>query len=54
MNFDLIKECVEYIEDKYKMYHTHYVLTTNGSLLDEEKANWLMQYDFSMYPPVQI
>jgi len=48
LNFDLIKECVEYIEDKYKMYHTHYVLTTNGSLLDEEKANWLMQYDFSI------
>lgn len=42
LNFKLIKECVEYIEEKYKDYKINYNLTTNGSLLNKEKAEWFM------------
>jgi uncharacterized protein len=48
LNFKLIKKCVGYIETEYAKYQTRYNLTTNGSLLDEEKANWLMDHDFSI------
>ncbi|HOT07961.1 MAG TPA: radical SAM protein [Methanotrichaceae archaeon] len=46
LNFELIKECVEYIKDVYKLYEVVYSITTNGSLLNKERANWLMQNDF--------
>lgn len=48
LNFNLIKMCVEYIQKEYSNYKTRYTLTTNGSLLDNEKANWLMEHDFSI------
>ncbi|NMC60729.1 MAG: radical SAM protein [Candidatus Methanofastidiosa archaeon] len=48
LNFELIKECVEYIEDKYHPSKIIYSLTTNGSLLDKEKADWLMQHNFTL------
>ena len=48
LNFKLIKECVEYIEKIYSSCGMRYNLTTNGSLLDEEKADWLMQHNFSI------
>ena len=48
LNFNLIKKCVEYIDDKYGDFGVGYNLTTNGSLLDKEKADWLIQHDFSI------
>jgi len=45
LNFKLIKECMEYIEDTYKDHKVRYSFTTNGSLLDTEKAEWFMKYD---------
>ncbi|AEB69738.1 MULTISPECIES: radical SAM protein [Methanothrix] len=48
LNFNLIKICVEHIENEYGNCKTRYTLTTNGSLLDKEKANWLMEHDFSI------
>ncbi|HOT06715.1 MAG TPA: radical SAM protein [Methanotrichaceae archaeon] len=44
LNFKLIEKCVDYIEQNY--YKTMFVMTTNGCLLDEEKAKWLMKHDF--------
>jgi uncharacterized protein len=46
LNFKLIKTCVEYIENKYSSWNVLHVITTNGSLLDREKANWFMEHDF--------
>jgi len=48
LNFELIKKCVEYIEGEYKNWKTRYTLTTNGSLLDKEKIDWLVVHDFTI------
>ncbi len=48
LNFELIKNCVEYISKNYHDFGVSYGLTTNCSLMDEEKANWLMEHDFSI------
>lgn len=48
LNFSLIKECVNYINARYSNYDPKYNITTNGSLLSEDKANWLMQQDFGI------
>ena len=48
LNFKLIKKCVEYVEGNYNYNKIEYAVTTNGSLLDEEKANLLMKHDFSI------
>ncbi|MFB3765154.1 MAG: radical SAM protein [Methanotrichaceae archaeon] len=45
LNFKLIKECVNYIQENYGS-NIYYLITTNGSLLDEERSNWLMDNDF--------
>ncbi len=46
LNFDLIKGCVEYIESSYEKWH--YFITTNGSLLDKDKREWLVSHDFNI------
>jgi uncharacterized protein len=46
LNFDLIRRCVEYINLTYYAFETHYTITTNGSCLDKDKADWLMQNNF--------
>lgn len=48
LNFNLIKDCVNYINAQYSNYDPKYKLTTNGSLLSEDKANWLMENDFGI------
>jgi len=45
LNFKLIKECIEYIDETYKCYKISNYLTTNGSLLDIEKAEWLIKHN---------
>jgi uncharacterized protein len=46
LNFELIKNIVDYIKSNYKNFKTVYTITTNGSLLDKETANWLMERRF--------
>ncbi len=46
LNFKLIKDIVKYVECNYINYKTVYTITTNGSLLDDKKANWLMKHKF--------
>lgn len=46
LNFNLIRDCVNYIDSQYDDYSPKYNMTTNGSLLSEDKANWLMEHDF--------
>ncbi|MCK4397370.1 MAG: radical SAM protein [Methanophagales archaeon] len=48
LNFKLIKKCVEYIEKKYNNYKILLTITTNASLLNKEKADFLMQHNFSI------
>jgi len=48
LNFKLIKRCVEYIEKKYNNYKILHTITTNASLMNEEKADFLMQHECSI------
>ena len=48
LNFETIKKCIEYIHSRYRRYDVLYNMTTNGSLLDKEKADWLIKHDFSI------
>ncbi|MFZ3134499.1 radical SAM protein [Methanothrix sp.] len=49
LNFNLIKKCVNYINDRYKDDKVlYYGVTTNGTLLDDEKINWLIQNNFDI------
>lgn len=46
LNFNLIKKCVEYIQDEYSDQRVQYGITTNGSLLHKGKAKWLIDHGF--------
>ena len=48
LNFPLIKKCVEYIEVEYPDWNFLYTLTTNGTLLNNEKMDFLMEKEFSI------
>ena len=46
LEFDLIKKCVEYLEDKVKDKVIHFLITTNGTLLKDESLNYLIEKKF--------
>lgn len=46
--FDLIKDIVDYVEDLFKGKKISYNITSNGTLLDEEKIQFLIEHDFSL------
>ncbi|MCP5108744.1 MAG: radical SAM protein [bacterium] len=46
-NFELIKECVNYIKDKYPN-SVSFNMTINGTILDEEKIKFLVENRFSI------
>lgn len=46
--FDLIKDVVDYVENVFKGKKISYNMTSNGTLLDEEKINFLIENDFSL------
>ena len=48
LNFDLIRDCIEYVETIDDDFGIIYNITTNGSLLDKHKADWLMEHDFTI------
>lgn len=47
INFGLIKECVDYVKNKYAV-PTNYNMTSNGILLDEDKIKFLVENQFSI------
>lgn len=46
LEFDLIKKCVEYVEDKTVGRNPVYGITTNATLLNEEKIDFLVNHNF--------
>ncbi len=48
LNFMLIKKAVEYISEKYSMFHTDYNITTNATLLSEEIGDFLVENNFAI------
>jgi len=48
LNFKLVKRCVEYIKKEYSNYKILYTITTNASLMNKEKADFLMQHNFGI------
>lgn len=48
VNFELVKSVVEYISLRYPHKRFSYFMTTNATLLDEEKISFLSKHDFSI------
>lgn len=48
LRFDLIKQCIEYIESHVNGHKIRYNMTTNGTLLTEEVGAFLEKYHFSL------
>ena len=46
MNFELIKKCVEFVEEQNLLHDMDFTMTTNGLLLNREKADFLYQHRF--------
>lgn len=44
--FDLVKECVSYIEEKVRHKQVVFRMTTNATLLDQEKIEYLIEKNF--------
>lgn len=43
LRLDLIKECIEYIKERYPFRQPTYNITTNATLLDDEVADFLIE-----------
>lgn len=48
LEFDLIVKCVEYIEEKNEGKEIQFGLTTNGTLLEGERARYLVEHNFDI------
>lgn len=48
LEFNLIKQCVDYARSKFGRDGVHFALTTNGILIDENKANYFADNQFSI------
>lgn len=46
--FDFIKECVAYAEEAFEGRKVMYSFTTNGTLLTDEKLDFLVHYNFAV------
>jgi uncharacterized protein len=46
LNFDLIKKCVLYLKAKYPEFDYSFALTTNGTLLTEEREKFFREHKF--------
>ena len=42
--FDVIKQIVEYVDNKYSNFNIHYACTTNGTLVHGEVQEWLKSH----------
>ncbi|MFA4860408.1 radical SAM protein [Methanoregula sp.] len=48
LNFDLIKKCVQYVKTTYPDLEFTFSLTTNGTLLNQEREDFLKEHGFLM------
>jgi uncharacterized protein len=48
LNYKLIRECISYFEKTYPDINPQYSMTTNGTLLDTDKCDFLMAHEFSV------
>lgn len=48
LEFDLIKRCIEYTKQNYSSFEPKFNMTTNGTLLTRERADYLMENDVSI------
>lgn len=50
LKWELVKKCVEYIKKKYVKYFKkiNFLITTNGSLLEEKHINYMIENNFSI------
>lgn len=48
LNFDLIKRCVEYVDEKIEGREITFHITTNGTLLNDKIMDFFVEYDFSL------
>jgi len=48
LNFKLIQQVVEYVEEHYPQYSVNYNVTTNGLLLADETAGFLAEHNFAI------
>ena len=46
LQFDIIKQIVNYIETKYSEYRTNYLMTTNALLINDEVAEFIKTHNF--------
>lgn len=46
MNYPLIKKSIKYLKENYSNREISYSMTTNGSLINQEVANYLVENDF--------
>ena len=48
LEFDLIRRCVKYARSKFSGNGVHFALTTNGTLINEEVAKYLVENKFAI------
>jgi uncharacterized protein len=48
LNFKLIKKIVRYINEKFRHFNSSFYMTTNGTLLDEEKIDFFVENSFHL------
>ena len=48
LNFELVKKCVDYFEEKAEGRTTAYNMTTNATLLSEDIIDYIVKHDFSL------
>jgi len=48
INFNLIKKCVEYINENYSEYEIYYTITTNGTLLSDENIAFIKKNNIGL------
>lgn len=48
LEFDLIKKCIEYTKQNYSCFEPQFNMTTNGTLLTKERADYLMENNVSI------
>ncbi|MCL2189114.1 MAG: Cys-rich peptide radical SAM maturase CcpM [Defluviitaleaceae bacterium] len=48
LELELIKNCVDYIQTKYKGKSVNYTMTTNGTILNDEIINFLIDSNFNL------
>lgn len=48
LEYSLIKQCIEYIENQVEGKEIHYAITTNGTLLNDEIGDYFVKHNVSL------